>query len=52
MRQRIRKYAPCVALLLLSLVAAPESEAQTTYRIKEGYVGCISRADFNEQTSL
>ncbi len=52
MRQPTRKHAPCVALLLLSLVAAPESEAQTTYRTKDGYVGCISRADFNEQTSL
>jgi hypothetical protein len=52
MRQPTRKFALCVAPLLISLIAEPEAHAQTTYRTRDGYVGCISRADFNEQTSL
>ena len=52
MRHTSRNFALSFALLLISLVAAPESEAQTTYRTRDGYVGCISRAAFNEQTSL
>ncbi len=52
MRHTTRKFTLCVASLLISLIAALEAEAQAIYRTKDGYIGCLSRADFSEQTSI